>query len=337
MPEIFEYYSLKNHNTFGLEVTSRYFFEAASLNDLLAFFKGGLKPRAKFMIIGEGSNILFRADYDGTIVHPALKGIAVLKEDADIVTVKASAGENWDEFVKYCVLRNWSGLQNLSLIPGSVGSSPVQNIGAYGVEAKDRIHEVEGFFIETGKAQTFTNPECRFGYRNSIFKQELKNRFLITAVTFILDKHPQFELSYGPVQKEFHKKPVHDLASLRQTIIEIRESKLPDPSKLGNAGSFFKNPIILNSDFKILQSRFPEIPSYPAGKETTKIPAAWLIERAGWKGIREGDTGTYPTQPLVIVNYGNASGKEIYAFAGKIINSVRRIFGITLEMEVNLV
>jgi UDP-N-acetylmuramate dehydrogenase len=337
MSEFFENYPLKSRNTFGLEVQCRYFFETSSLNELITFIKEGLEPQFPFTILGEGSNILFRGDYPGTIIHPALMGIEILSEDENSVHVKAMAGENWDSFVNYCVEKNWSGLENLSLIPGSVGSSPVQNIGAYGVEAKDRILEVEGFFIETGKIESFTVPECYFSYRNSIFKQEFKNSFVITSVIFNLSKKHNFELRYGPVEKEFLKKQVQDLSSLRQTIIEIRESKLPDPSKLGNAGSFFKNPVISNLEFRNLQSRYPEIPSYPSGSEHTKIPAAWLIENAGWKRVREGNVGTYPSQPLVIVNYGGASGAEILQFAEKITASIRDKFGITIVMEVNLV
>lgn len=337
MPQIFENYSLKNRNTFGLDVKSRYFFETSSLSDLIAFFKDGLRPVDRFMILGEGSNVLFTGDYSGTIIHPALKGIEIISEDKNKVLIRAQAGENWDEFVNYCVDKNWSGLENLSLIPGSVGSSPVQNIGAYGVEARDRITEVNGFFIETGKLKILTGEECQFAYRSSIFKQELKNRFLITSVTFQLDKKPQFELSYGPVEQEFMKKPVHDLFALRQTIIEIRESKLPDPSKLGNAGSFFKNPVIPDSGFMILKKRFPEIPSYPAKDNMVKVSAAWLIEHAGWKGAREGNVGTYPSQPLVIINYGGSSGKEIHGFAKKILESVWDKYNIELEMEVNVV
>ncbi len=337
MSEVFEHYSLEKHNSFGLKVYCRYFFEAPNLADLQHFFKEGLNTAARFMILGEGSNMLFKDDYEGTIIHPALTGIEIISEDENTVLIKAAAGENWDGFVKYCVGKHWSGLENLSLIPGSVGSSPVQNIGAYGVEAKDIIHEVEGFFVETGKQKTFSNTECRFAYRNSIFKQELKDRYLITGVSFKLEKHPRFQLGYGQVEKEFLKKPLQDLENLRQTIIGIRESKLPDPAKLGNAGSFFKNPVISNSDFDILKKHFPDLPSYPATAENTKIPAAWLIEHTGWKGVREGNTGTYPTQPLVIVNYGEATGKEIFRFAEKIIASVKKMFGVSLEMEVNVV
>ena len=337
MSELLEHYSLEKRNSFGLKVYCRYFFEATNLKDLISFFIGGSVPGDRFMILGEGSNILFTKDFEGTIVHPAIRGIEIISEDEKSVRIKAGAGENWDGFVNHCVLQNWYGIENLSLIPGSVGSSPVQNIGAYGVEAKDSITEVEGFFVNTGQIKCFSNDECRFGYRNSIFKQELKNKFVITAVTFSLYKHPHFQLSYGPVEKEFLKKPVQNLASLRQTIIEIRESKLPDPLKLGNAGSFFKNPVIPETVFKSIQKRFAGIPFYPAESGMIKVPAAWLIEQAGWKGIREGNTGTYPSQPLVIVNYGNADGKEIYSFAKKIVQSVKEFSGIDLEMEVNLV
>ena len=337
MSEILEHYSLKTRNTFGLDVTSRYFFETKEYSGLLAFFKEGLKAGSRFMIMGEGSNVLFTGNYEGTIILPALRGIEIISEDKNIVRVRAMSGENWDEFVGYCVGNNWSGLENLSLIPGSVGSSPVQNIGAYGVEAKDRIYEVEGFFTGTCKQKTFSNHDCRFAYRDSIFKQELKNKFVITSVTFDLDKIPKFELGYGPVRGEFMKKPLQDLSALRQTIIEIRQGKLPDPLKIGNAGSFFKNPVIPDSDWRILRDRFPQILSYPSGPGHYKIPAAWLIEQAGWKGVREGNTGTYPSQPLVIVNYGGATGKEVLDFAGKIVESVRKIFGISLEMEVNVV
>jgi len=336
MSELFNHHSLKKHNSFGLEVSCRYFFNATTLPDLYSFFKDYSKTHRNFMILGEGSNVLFTRDFDGTIIHPDLKGLEVISEDVNAVHIRAMAGENWDGLVKYCVENDWSGLENLSLIPGSVGSSPVQNIGAYGVEAKDSIIAVEGFFIETGELKTFANEDCLFAYRNSIFKQELKNRFLITSVLFSLKKNHRFDLGYGPVEKEFLKKPIQDLASLRETIIEIRESKLPDPVKLGNAGSFFKNPVIPVSEFNHLQTQFPEIPSFPAGEDTFKIPAAWLIEKAGWKGVRKGNTGTYPSQPLVIINYGDANGTEIYTFAKSITDSIFEKFGIQLEMEVKL-
>lgn len=337
MSKLFEKFPLKSRNTFGLDHTSDFFFEATDKSDLLLFIKERIKPGVSYMMIGEGSNILFTGDYHGTLIHPAIKGTEVIEENKDKIIVRVGAGENWDEFVINCVRKNWYGLENLSMIPGSVGSSPVQNIGAYGVEAKDSIFEVEGFFLESGKQQVFKNAECRFGYRSSIFKLELKNRFVITSVSYSLSKHPHFELGYGPVEREFLRKPVKDLSNLRQTIIDIRKSKLPDPNIVGNAGSFFKNPVLSNPEFDALKKKLPSVPSYPIDEKHTKVPAAWLIEHAGLKGFREGNVGTFPTQPLVIVNYGGANGEEIYNFAKKIVATVNSMSGITLEMEVNLV
>jgi len=336
MSELFKNYSLKERNSFGLDVSSSYFFESENKEDLIHFFREQKDSQSVIMVLGEGSNTLFTKNFEGIIVHPALKGIKIISENEEQVIVRVQAGENWDEFVEYCVSNNWSGLENLSLIPGSVGSCPVQNIGAYGCEVKDSIISVEGFFTNSGEEKTFLNDECKFEYRNSIFKSQLKKTFLITAVNFELGKIHKFNLSYGPVEKEFRSKPIQDLRSLRQTIIEIRESKLPDPKKYGNAGSFFKNPVISKTDFAILIKKYADIPNYPAGAEEIKIPAAWLIEKSGWKGVREGDTGTFPSQPLVIVNYGNATGRAIIDFANKIALSVKDMFGVELEMEVNI-
>lgn len=337
MSEFFENYSLKKNNTFGLDVSCKGFYSATSVSDLKYFCKTELINNKKFFILGEGSNVLFRQNYPGIVIHPFIKGIEKLKDSQAKIDLKVGAGENWDDFVSYCVQNNWYGLENLSLIPGSVGSSPVQNIGAYGVEVKDHIKHVEGFFIDSGENEIFSNEECRFSYRSSIFKQDLKNRFVITSVVFSLSKTESFELGYGPVENEFKKRPVQNLENLRQTIIDIRQSKLPDPSVIGNAGSFFKNPVISGALMNKIKNNYPTLPSYPAIDGEFKIPAAWLIEQAGWKGVREGNTGTYPTQPLVIVNYGGASGEEIHSFASKIKNSVQEKFGISLEMEVNLV
>jgi UDP-N-acetylmuramate dehydrogenase len=332
-----ENHSLKDRNTFGFEVSCRYFLEADSEEVLQNFFKQELHTSLPYMFIGEGSNILFTGDFAGTIIHPLLRGVEILSEDKENIRVRVYAGENWDSFVAHCVKNKWYGLENLSLIPGSCGSSPVQNIGAYGVEVKDRITEVSGIYAETGEKAVFQNSDCRFGYRSSIFKTRLKNRFLITSVDFLLDKIPKFELGYGPVEKEFRSRPVQNLQSLRDTIISIRESKLPDPSKLGNAGSFFKNPVIPEEQFISLKNTNPGISFFPAEKGFIKIPAAWLIEHSGWKGVREGNTGTWPLQPLVIINYGGATGREIRDFAGRIVESVFQKFGVRLEMEVNVV
>lgn len=336
MSRIFHHFSLKERNSFGLDVSALYFYEAGQLEDLLDFYREGFMSGLEYLILGEGSNVLFVKDFGGVVVHPALKGIEILREDCEKIVVKASAGESWDSLVAYCVERNWSGLENLSLIPGSVGSSPVQNIGAYGVEVKDRVIEVEGFFTDECRLRTLTKDECRFGYRNSIFKNEYKGRFLITSVSFELDKNPTFVLNYGNVEKEFLSRPSQNLSTLRETIISIRNSKLPDPVKLGNAGSFFKNPVIPEEQYNSLRKKYPSIPSYEAGAGTRKIPAAWLIEMSGWKGVRMGNTGTFPSQPLVIVNYGGATGREIYEFAIRIMESVEEKSGIRLELEVNL-
>jgi UDP-N-acetylmuramate dehydrogenase len=332
-----ENYSLRKLNTFGLDVSSRYFFESQTTDQLFSFIGDRNLENESFFLCGEGSNILYTGNFNGLIIHPAMKGIEVMEEDDQEVVVKAFSGENWDNFVRYTVEKNWGGLENLSLIPGSVGACPVQNIGAYGVEVKDRIIKVEGINIADKSWKTIVNKDCRFDYRNSIFKHELKNQFIITSVTFRLDKAPRYHLSYGLVEKEFFKKPEQNLAALRKTIIEIRESKLPDPKKYGNAGSFFKNPVIRKGLFEELQRQFAEIPFYPAGDDKIKIPAAWLIEKAGWRGKREGNVGCFPTQPLVIVNYGGATGNEILEFSIKVMDSVRKIFGIDLQREVNVI
>ena len=330
-------YSLRMLNTFGLNISARNFFEANTEAELLLFISESKLGNESCLILGEGSNILFTGDYNGLVIHPALKGIEIVSENDQEVFVKAGSGENWDEFVKYTVEKGWGGLENLSYIPGSVGACPVQNIGAYGVEIKDRIVNVEGINIAEKSRKTIFKEECKFAYRSSIFKQELKNRFIITSVTCRLDKNPRFELGYGIVKHEFLKRNHQNLLALRQTIIDIRKSKLPDPKQYGNAGSFFKNPIISTALFEDLQQKFTDIPSYPMRDGSIKIPAAWLIEKAGLKGLREGHTGSFPAHSLVIVNYGGASGMEILEFSIKIQETVRNIFGIELQREVNVV
>ena len=332
-----ENYSLRLLNTFGLDINARNFFKAVTEEELLLFIKESELDNEIFLILGEGSNILFTGDFNGLVIHPALKGIGITDENDQGVQVKVNSGENWDEFVKYTVERGWGGLENLSYIPGSVGACPVQNIGAYGVEVKDRIVHLEGIDIAEKSKKIITKEECKFSYRSSIFKQELKNRFIITSVIFRLDKKPRFELGYGIVKQEFLNKKDQNLTTLRQTIIDIRKSKLPDPKKYGNAGSFFKNPVISSELYEDLHHKFKDLPSYPAGDRTFKIPAAWLIEKAGFKGFREGNAGNYPTHSLVIVNYGGASGREILEFSLKIQASVWNMFGIELQREVNVV
>lgn len=334
---ILKNHSLLHFNSFGIDVNAMYY---ACLNEFGQIHKqmaSIISTGDVFLILGAGSNLLFTSNYKGVIVHNCLKGIDTVSEDSRNVYIRASAGENWDEFVALMVEKGYGGLENLSLIPGSTGSSPVQNIGAYGVEVKDRIVEVEGYSIPDLKFQILKNEECRFNYRDSIFKNELKGRFLITAVVFKLDKHPVFNLKYGAVETLFRNKEVQDLKSLRETIIEIRRSKLPDPSEYGNAGSFFKNPVVSVQTFNNLIKQFTNVPGYPSGIDSIKIPAAWLIEKAGWKGVRDGDVGTWSLQPLVIVNYGSATGREIFKFSEKIKQSVFEKFEIELVREVNVI
>ncbi len=329
-----ENYSLKRLNTFGCDVKTRHYAKLSDPAQIKDIFKEIVHNAYNFMILGEGSNILFINDFEGMVVHNVLKGLKCEYEDNNKVVIKVASGENWDDFVAYCVKMNYGGIENLSLIPGSAGSSPVQNIGAYGVEVKDRIIHVEGYLLPHLEYTVLKNEECRFSYRDSIFRNELKNRFLITAVVFSLDKHPVFELRYDMVNELFHKKDKQNLVTLRETIMEIRKSKLPDPKEFGNAGSFFKNPVISCDKYERMKNQWPDFPGHPSAGDSMKISAAWLIEKSGWKGVREGDAGIWNSQPLVIVNYGCAGGKEIFNFSEKIRKSVYRKFRIKLEREV---
>jgi len=332
-----EGYSLKQYNTFGLCVYARIFAEVNQpdeLKNVVNIFRDDLRPR---MILGGGSNVLFTKDYDGIVIFPDLRGCDLIKETGEHIWIKVFAGENWDDFVGLCVSKNWGGLENLSLIPGKVGASPIQNIGAYGVEVKDVIESVETLETTSGKTRIFTNAECGFGYRDSIFKREAKFQYIITAVTFKLSKQPAYKTTYKDVTDELKNFPEVNLNSIRQAIIQIRQRKLPDPKHLGNAGSFFKNPIITEGHYKALQSEFSNLTSYPSDHNKVKISAAWLIEAAGWKGKRIENVGTCETQPLVIVNHGNATGSEIVNFAKMIQEAVLLKFNIALDMEVNII
>jgi UDP-N-acetylmuramate dehydrogenase len=332
-----ESFSLKSYNTFGIQSYARFFAEANNLADLktiVGVFRDDHRPK---LILGGGSNLLFTDDFDGIVIFPDLKGTDLLKETDSHVLVKASAGENWDTFVNFCVSQGWGGIENLSLIPGNVGACPIQNIGAYGVEVKDVLHAVETLDISTGEARIFSNAECCFGYRDSIFKHEAKNKYIITSVTFKLAKHPVFQINYPDIRAELDRFGETTISSVRQAIINIRKKKLPDPEQLGNAGSFFKNPVIAPDKFNAIKQEYPSAPSYPATGGLIKIPAAWLIQTCGWKGKREGNVGTHESQPLVIVNYGGATGKEIIGFAQKIQDTVTQKFDIESEMEVNIV
>jgi UDP-N-acetylmuramate dehydrogenase len=278
-------------------------------------------------------------DFDGVVLKNEMKGIEVVDEDEEYVYLKAGAGENWHQFVLYCVQHDYAGVENLSLIPGNVGASPMQNIGAYGVEIKDVFYELEAFHKADKIVKTFALKECDFGYRESVFKNKYKDQFVITSVTYRLNKNPSFNTSYGAIYQELEKMEVKELSiqAISQAVINIRTSKLPDPKQVGNAGSFFKNPIVLNDQFRQLKTAYPDMVAFPSGADHMKLAAGWLIEKCGWKGYRNGDAGCYPKLALVLVNYGTASGREIYDLSEEIIQSVQRTFGVNLEREVNII
>ena len=331
--------SLKPYNTFGIDVQARYFASFNTVEVLLDLLNSKLKTQHSKLILGGGSNLLFTKNYDGLVLKNAIRGIELIKEDQHYTYVKVGAGENWHEFVLYCLHHNYAGVENLSLIPGNVGASPMQNIGAYGVEIKDVFHQLEAFHLKDKKLETFSLNDCEFGYRESVFKRKYKDEFVITNVVFCLHKHPTYNTSYGAINQELENMGVKELSirAISQAVINIRSSKLPDWREIGNAGSFFKNPIIPNQKFRQLTQHFPNIVAFPSGKEYTKLAAGWLIEQCGWKGFREGDAGCYPKQALVLVNYGNAKGEELYRLSEKIMQSVRAKFGVSLEREVNIV
>lgn len=328
--------SLRPYNTFGIDVTARYFTRFSSTEELEEH--SGYHQRLPLLVLGGGSNILFTKDFDGLVLKNDVKGITELHEDNEYVYVRAGAGENWHRFVLYCIERNWAGVENLSLIPGSVGASPMQNIGAYGVEIEDVFWDLEAFHLKDKQRVTFTNSDCGFGYRDSVFKQKYKGQFVILSVTFRLRKKPRFHTGYGALEQELEKRGVKDLTlkAVSDAVIAIRSSKLPDPSRIGNAGSFFKNPTIPVSRFRELKNHFEGMVGYPNPDSSVKLAAGWLIEQCGWKGFRLGDAGVYPLQALVLVNYGKAKGAEIYNLSEEILQSVREKFGVVLEREVNV-
>jgi UDP-N-acetylmuramate dehydrogenase len=334
-----EHVSLKPFNTFGVEAIAKQFSTFRSVDELHEVLTIKQVPGNQLLILGGGSNILFTKNFEGLVLRNELKGISKVREDDEHVYIKAAAGESWHQFVLYCLENNYAGVENLSLIPGYVGASPMQNIGAYGVEIKDVFHELEAFHLAEKKLQTFSLEECRFGYRESVFKQAYKNEFVILSVTYRLNKKPKFQTSYGVINTELESMGVQELSiqAISQAIINIRSSKLPDPKQTGNAGSFFKNPLIETKQFDELKLRFPGVVSFAAGEGLIKLAAGWLIEQCGWKGHREGDAGCYPKQALVLVNYGKARGSEIYELSGKIIQSVANKFGVVLEREVNII
>lgn len=333
--QIQENISLKRLNTFGIDVNAKYFASFKNTGELIVLTNRytTLVP----FILGGGSNILFTQNYNGFILKNEIGGIEKIKEDEEYVYVKAGAGVNWHQFVLYCIKKNWAGVENLSLIPGNVGASPMQNIGAYGVEIENVFVELEAFHLQEKKVVRFTKKDCAFGYRESVFKNKYKNQFAILNVTYQLRKAPVFNTSYGAIEKELEKMGVEELSikAISDAVINIRSSKLPDPKEIGNAGSFFKNPVISKEVFERLKEKFADIVAYTGSGGNIKLAAGWLIEQCGWKGFRRGDAGCYDGQALVLVNYGNASGKEIYNLSEDILQSVKGKFGVQLEREVN--
>ncbi len=335
--QIQENISLKPYNSFGIDSTARHFASFKSTEELSELLTND--SRIPTLILGGGSNILFIKDYDGLVFKNEIKGVALLHEDNEYIYVKAGAGENWHQFVLYCIKRNWAGVENLSLIPGNVGASPMQNIGAYGVEVDDVFWDLEAYHVKEKRLVTFTRNDCEFGYRDSVFKNKFKDQFVILNVTFQLRKKPRFKTGYGAIAEELERMGVKDLSikAISDAVINIRSSKLPDPKEIGNAGSFFKNPSISKEQFNLLKEKFENIIGHENINGSVKLAAGWLIEQCGWKGYRKGDAGCHAKQALVLVNYGNASGKEIYNLSQEILESVNLKFNISLEREVNFI
>jgi UDP-N-acetylmuramate dehydrogenase len=321
-----------------MDVKTALFIEYATKEELKEMLRSQPLEEGRWLHIGGGSNLLFMGDYPGTILHSSIKGYEVLNEDAEGVVVRVGAGEVWDDFVAYTVAQGWYGAENLSWIPGEVGASAVQNIGAYGVEAKDLIVNVETIEVATGEERIFSNAECAYAYRESIFKLSLKGQYIVTHVSYRLKKTPSYHLDYGNVRAELAKANFDlTLANVRQVIIDIRQAKLPDPNVQGNAGSFFMNPIVPRAHFEALQKDYPQIPHYEVDADRVKIPAAWMIDQCGWKGKRLGNAGVHDKQALVLVNCGGATGAEVVRLSEEIQQSVFKMFGIQIYPEVNFI
>lgn len=341
--------SLKRLNTFGIDASAKYFAAFSSVDELLELLEfkqpqtTNHKPQT--LILGGGSNILFTGNYEGLVLKNEIRGIKIIHEDEHHVHVQVGAGENWHGFVLHCIKNGWAGVENLSLIPGNAGASPMQNIGAYGVEIKDVFHSLEAVNREDRKLHSFSLNDCAFGYRESVFKHKLKGEFIITHITYRLNKIPSYNISYGTVEMELEKMGVKELSikAVSDAIIRIRSSKLPDPARIGNAGSFFKNPHVSAEKFHVLKNQFPKLVGYVQENGDYKLAAGWLIEACGpqegtsWKGFRRGDAGCHAWQSLVLVNYGNATGQEVYDLSEDILRSVQQKFGIVLEREVNII
>lgn len=333
--------SLKPYNTFGIDADADYWVEITQETDLRTLLCSPDFLNVPKLILGGGSNVLFTRNFDGMVIKMSIQGIDVVREDDRHVYLEVGAGVNWHELVMYCVDNGLAGMENLSLIPGTAGAAPMQNIGAYGVEIEQVFDSLTAVHINTGESRRFTHADCRFGYRESTFKHELRDQYIITKVMFRLDKQPVFHTRYGAIQETLTEMGVTDetlsIKAISDAVIHIRRSKLPDPAEIGNAGSFFKNPEIPTAQFERLKAQFPGLPGYPVGDNTVKVPAGWLIEQSGWKGKRVGDAGVHAKQALVLVNYGNATGNEIIAIARQVQETVDTQFGIRLTPEVNVV
>lgn len=331
-----ENFLLREYNTFGIDALARYYSVFSDVDGLEECLT--IKSNARRLILGGGSNILFTKNFDGYVLRNEIIGMDVVKEDEHHVYVKIGAGENWHKFVMFCLDRHLAGVENLSLIPGSVGASPMQNIGAYGVEVRDVFHDLEAYHLKDKKMVTFSNADCGFGYRESVFKNKYRDQFVILNVIFRLNKIPEYNTSYGAIEEELEKMDQGiSIRSISQAVINIRTSKLPDPKEIGNAGSFFKNPTVEEAVFIHLKNKYSAMPGYPQENGSVKIAAAWLIEQCGWKGYRKGDAGCHSRQALVLVNYGKARGTEIFELSEEIRQSVHGKFGVDLEREVNVV
>ncbi|MEN0052472.1 MAG: UDP-N-acetylmuramate dehydrogenase [Mucilaginibacter sp.] len=338
MLQIQENVSLKNFNTFGIDAAARYFVEIAHENELVELFADPQWQQTERLVIGGGSNLLLVNDFKGLVIRMNIRGIEHRISHNDVF-VEAGGGEVWNDLVNYCVARDYAGIENLSLIPGSVGASPIQNIGAYGVELKDVFISCRAFEIATSTIKTFNKDDCQFGYRESVFKNELKGRYIITSVKFQLSLLPNINTKYGAIEQELANRGITSptIKDVSQVVSHIRVSKLPDPSTIGNAGSFFKNPLISIAEFNKVHEQFPDVVNYPGGDGLVKLAAGWLIEQCGWKGKVVGNTGTWKNQALVLVNHGGATGAEVYAFSSQIIDSVYTKFGVMLQREVNII
>jgi UDP-N-acetylmuramate dehydrogenase len=337
-PEVHQNVSLKSLNTFGIDAHAAMLAEINSPEELIALLQRPGMPHISKLILGGGSNVLFTEDFDGLVILNRIKGISTKDEGTDHVLVTAGSGVVWHELVLFTVLQGWGGLENLSLIPGTVGAAPIQNIGAYGVEIKDTFVSLEAMNLSNGALQTFNKEECRFGYRDSIFKGEAKGQFAILNVTFKLSKFPHLNTSYGAIEQELQKHGIDQpsVIDVSNAVIRIRSSKLPDPKLLGNAGSFFKNPEIEHGFYNELKAIHPDLVAYPAPHGKVKLAAGWLIEQCGWKGKQDGHVGMHNQQALVLVNHGGATGAELITHARKVQESVKEKFGVVLEMEVNI-